>query len=213
MAVGTFDSIVAQVVSWSNRSDLTTDQIGTFIYFAGNMANQLLRVPAMENTIILTVTEEGHVTIPYDFLELKSLTYEFDSENSQPMERLAWDQFVNYYNSSSNLCAPAKFFSRQGPYWFITAKPPLGSKITCHYYRSMPNISSSEQTNWLSGLSPMTYIFGSLYYLYLFVQDEERAAFWKTNFNEELGRLQSLCDKSEYAGSSMAVRSRAYSGD
>ena len=212
MAISDYNSILRRVKSWSNRSDLTDEQHADFIYFAGNMANQLLRGPAMEKTLILEVNSEGHVVIPFDFLELRSLTYEWNSTDSKPMERLAWDQFVNYYNSVDAGCGVAEFFSRQGPYWFISAKPPEGSKITCHYYGSMPDISPTEQVNWLSDLSPMTYIFGALYYLFLFVQDEERAAFWKTNFNEELSRLQALSDKSEYAGTALAVRARNITG-
>lgn len=213
MAISTYDDIVRQVKSWSNRSDLTDEQFGSFIYFAGNIANQLLRVPAMENTVILEVNEEGHVVIPYDFLELRSMTYEWNTPDSQPMERLAWDQFVNYYNSPDAADAPTKFFSRQGPYWFLSAKPAMGSKITVHYYRSMPDINISEQVNWLSDMSPMAYVWGALYYLYMFVQDEERATYWKGLFNEELGRIQTLCDNAEYKGSALAVRSRQYSGD
>lgn len=213
MAISTYDDIVRQVKMWANRSDLTDEQYGSFIYFAGNIANQLLRVPAMENTVILEVNEEGHIVIPYDFLELRSMTYEWNSPTSQPMSRLAWDQFVNYYNSPDAVDAPTKFFSRQGPYWFLSAKPTAGSKITVHYYRSMPDINVAEQLNWLSDMSPMTYIWGALYYLYMFVQDEERATYWKSLFNEELGRIQTLCDNAEYKGASMAVRSRSFSGD
>lgn len=213
MAIRTYEDIARQVKMWANRSDLTDEQYGTFIYFAGNIANQLLRVPAMENTSILTVNEEGHVMIPFDFMELRSMTYEWNTSGSQALERLSWDQFVNYYNSPDAVDAPTKFFSRQGPYWFLSAKPKVGSKITVHYYRAMPDISSSEQVNWLSDLSPMTYVFGALHYLYMFVQDEERAGYWKTLFNEELGRIQMLSDNSEYKGTSLAVRSRSYSGD
>lgn len=213
MAISTYDDIVRNVKMWANRSDLTDEQYGSFIYFAGNIANQLLRVPAMENTVILEVSEEGHIVIPYDFLELRSMTYEWNSAESQPLSRLAWDQFVNYYNSPDAADSATKYFSRQGAYWFLSARPAKGSKITVHYYRSMPDINTSEQLNWLSDMSPMTYIWGALYYLYMFVQDEERATYWKGLFNEELGRIQTLCDNAEYKGASMAVRSRSFSGD
>lgn len=213
MAMGTYSDILAQVKMWSNRGDLTEDQLGSFIYFAGNMANQLLRVPPMEYTEVLTVNSVGHVVIPFNFLELRSLTYEWGTRDSQSLSRLAWDQFVNYYNTPEPENSKVRFFSRQGAYWFLSARAPMGSKVTCHYYRAMPNISPSEPENWLSQMSPMTYIFGALYYLFMFVQDEERATYWKTLFNEELGRIQTLCDGAEYKGTSLAVRSTQYSGD
>ena len=213
MAIGTYSEILRLSKMWANRSDLTDEQYGTFIFFAGNLANQLLRVPAMENTVILPVSEDGHVGIPFDFLQLRSLTHAWNSPVSKPLERISWDQFVNYYNSPDASDTKTQFFSRQGGYWFLAPKPKPDSKVTCHYYRAMPDISQSEQTNWLSDLSPMTYLFGSLYYLYMFVQDEERATHWKTLFNEELGRIQALSDNAEYAGTALSVRSRQFSGD
>lgn len=213
MSISTYGDILRQVRSWSNRSDLTDEQIGSFIFFAGSIANQLLRVPAMESTVILDVTPDGHVSIPFDFLELRSMTYAWGASDSQALSRLAWDQFVNYLNSPESEDTGTRYFSRQGAFWFLTAKPKVGSKITVHYYRAMPDINSEEQTNWLSDLSPMTYIFGSLHYLYMFVQDEERAAYWKTLFNEELGRIQTLSDSAEYKGTSLAVRSRNLIGE
>ena len=213
MSISTYGDILRQVKMWANRSDLTDEQYNSFIFFSGNIANQLLRVPAMESTLILDVTPDGHVSIPFDFLELRSMTYAWGTSDSQPLSRLAWDQFVTYYNSPNSIDTGIKYFSRQGPFWFLSAKPEAGSKITVHYYRAMPDINSTEQVNWLSKLSPMTYIFGALHYLYMFVQEEERAAYWKNLFNEELGRIQMLGDNSEYKGSSLAVRSRNLLGE
>lgn len=208
MAYETFNDIVKLVKSWSNRRDLSDDEIYNFIYFAGNFANQILRVPAMEFTSILSVSADGHVVIPYDFLELRSMTANFDQQDSVALERVAWDQFVNYKHDDTGNEQP-KYYSRQGAFWFFTPQPAQGTKITCHYYRSMPDVSSTEPENWLTNLSPMTYVFGALHYLYLYVMDDERAAYWLDKFNGELARLQSMADDSEYKGTSITVRDRS----
>lgn len=213
MAIVTRQDIIKQVKMWSNRSDLTDEQLESFVYFAGGVASQILRVPAMENTVLLTVNEEGHVVIPFDFQELRSLTFAWGSKDSQPLERIAWNQFVNYYNSPDLVDAPTKYFSRQGSYWFLSSKPKIGSKLTCHYYRTLPDLAGDDQVNWLSDMSPTTYVFGALYYLYMFIQDEDRATYWKGLFNEELGRIQMLSDNSEYKGSALSVRSTKVSGE
>lgn len=213
MAISTYGDILRQVQMWANRTDLTDEQYNSFIFFAGNIANQLLRVPAMESTVILEVTPDGHINIPFDFLELRSMTFAWGTEDSKPLSRISWDQFVNYYNSPSSDSTGVNFFSRQGAFWFISSKPETGAKVTVHYYRAMPEINTTEQTNWLSDLSPMTYIFGALHYLYMFVQDEERASYWKTLFNEELNRIQMLSDNAEYKGTALAVRARNILGE
>lgn len=208
MAYETYSDIVKLVKSWSNRRDLSDEEFYNFIYFAGNMANQILRVPAMEFTTILTVSEDGHVVIPYDFLELRSMTAKFNEQNSVTLERIAWDQFINYKQDDTGNESPA-YYARQGAFWFFTPQPSAGTKITCHYYRSMPDVSASEPVNWLTNLSPMTYVFGALHYLYLYVMDDERAQYWLDKFNAELARLQSLADDSEYRGTSLTVRDRS----
>lgn len=207
MAYENYNAIIGLVKSWSNRRDLSDDNFYNFIYFAGNMANQLLRVPAMENTTILTVTPDGHLVIPYDFLELRSLTANFNEQESQPLERLAWDQFINYKGADTQP-SNAAYFARQGAYWFLQPAPAAGTQVTCHYYRSMPDVSPTEPENWLTNLSPMTYVFGALHYLYLYLMDDDRAEYWRVKFEGEITRLQNLADGAEYKGTSLTVRAR-----
>lgn len=212
MKVATYDSLLKELKGWSNRNDITDEQYGSFIYMAGSLASQTLRVVAMENVELLDVSPDGHVVIPPDYLQLKSLSHAWDTEDSVPLSRIAWDQYINYLNADINAFAP-HFFARQGPYWFIAPKPPAGGKVTCHYYRTMPDINPDEQTNWLVQMSPLTYLYGALHFFCLFTFDEERAEFWLKKFQSELIRIQEMNDNSEYAGASLAVRSKEYNGD
>lgn len=207
MATATYDDIVKQVRNWTNRSDLLESDIATFIEFAGNATNQVLRVPAMEHTEILEVTEGGKVVIPFDFLELRSMTAYFNSDKSVPLERVAWDQLINYRNFGEQAGKP-RFFARQGPYLWITPAPPEGSLVTVHYYRSMPDIGPDDPINWLSQLSPMCYLYGALHFAYLFIFDEDRSEYWKAKFAQECQRIQDLATKAEHVGSSLTVRPR-----
>jgi len=207
MAFETYTDILGLVKDWSNRRDISDERFYNFIYFAGNMANQTLRVPAMENTVILEASADGHIVIPYDMLELRSLTANFNEKESQPLERIAWDQFINY-KAEDYQPDNVSYFARQGAYWFLQPAPPLGTKVTCHYYRSMPDVSPTEPENWLTNLSPMTYVFGALHYLYLYLMDDDRAEYWLKKFDADLTRLQTLADGAEYKGTSLTVRAK-----
>lgn len=212
MKINSYDTLLSEVKNWSGRVDLTDDQYSSFIYFTGSLANQLLRVAPMEWTVILDVSEDGHVIIPEDFLELRSLTAFFNSDDSVPLQYIAWEQFVNNVNLDDNNDQPL-YFSRQGGFWFLSPKPAVGTQVTCHYFRTMPDISEEDQINWLVQLSPLSYLYGTLHFLYLFVFDEERAAYWLDKFQAELTRLQLMYDKSEYTGTSLQVRSRSAQGE
>lgn len=211
MKFSTYDGLIKEVKNWSNRSDLSDDQLGSFAYLAGGLASQTLRVPAQEWTQILTVEEDGHVVIPDDFVALRSLTFEYNSNSSVPLSRVAWDQLVNYRNAEIQDFS-THFFARQGPYWFLCPEPAAGTKITCHYYRTLPDIDPTEQTNWLIQMSPFTYLAGSLHFLYLYIQDEERSEYWLKKFQGEIIRVQQMADGDEYSGGSLAVRAKTYDG-
>jgi hypothetical protein len=214
MKINSYDTLLAEAKNWSGRSDLTDDQYNSFIYFTGSMANQLLRVAPMENTVILDVTEDGHVTIPADFLELKSLTAFFNSDDSVPLTRVAWEQYINYVNDDANATVTQpSYFAQQGAFWFLAPKPAVGTKVTCHYFRTMPDIQSTDQVNWLVQMSPLTYLYGVLHFLYLFIFDEERAAYWLEKLQGELTRLQLMYDSTTHSGSSLQVRAVTNSGD
>lgn len=214
MKIDSYDTLLAEAKNWSGRTDLTDDQYNSFIYFTGSMANQLLRIAPMEFTAILDVTEDGHVTIPFDFLELKSMTAFFDNDDSVPLTRVAWEQYVNYVNDDDNANATQPhYFSQQGAFWFLAPRPAVGTKVTCHYFRTLPDIQPDAQTNWLVQLSPLTYLYGTLHFLHLFIYDEERAAYWLEKMQGEITRLQLMYDTSLHTGSSLQVRSVLNSGD
>lgn len=213
MKINSYDTLLAEAKNWSGRTDLTDDQYNSFIFFTGSMANQLLRVAPMEWTVILDVSEDGHVVIPPDLLELKSLTAFFNDDNSVPLVRVAWEQFINYVNDDTLSETQPLYFSQQGGFWFLAPKPTLGTKVTCHYFRTVPDIQPAEQTNWLVQLSPLTYLYGTLHFLHLFIYDEERAAYWLEKMQGELTRIQLLYDSTTHSGSSLQVRSNLTPGD
>jgi hypothetical protein len=213
LTISKYSDLVRLIRSWTNRADLTDDNIQEFLYFAGSQASQILRVPAMEDIELLDVSPDGHCVIPYDFQQLRGLTCQWSSETSVPLERVSWDQYINYRNNPDLVDNTARYFARQGPYWFIAPNPPVGAKVTCHYYRTMPNIDPSNEVNWLVQMAPLVYLYGALHYAFLFLFDEERSAFWEQKYNSELQRVQDMADTAEYKGTRLAVRSVNSPGD
>jgi hypothetical protein len=200
MALSTFDDIKASIVKWAERSDIADELITDFLYMAEADASQQLRVPAMEHAIQLHVTS-GRVTIPFDFLELRRLTWEGSNDTS--LQYLPWDQFVV---ENRDTTGDPKYFSRQGPNWFIHGEPSDGDVILCYYYRYVPALTTDSQINWLLTVSPQVYLFGGLKYLYEYTMDNERAAYWGAKLDKELNKLQAIADLAEHRGSTLSVK-------
>lgn len=205
MPIATYSELLTKIPQWAERSDITPDLVADFIYMAEADASQLLRVPAMEYAQQLTVSN-GRITIPFDYMDLRRLTHE---NEDHVLKYLPWEQFVtvNIQGGIYQDTQTPQYFSRQGSEWFISPEPADDTLILCHYYRYIPALDSNIQSNWLLKISPQTYLFGALKYLFEFVMDNERAAYWDTKFKDELNKLQGIADRSEHIGTSLAVRS------
>lgn len=202
MAISTYDELKAAITSWAERSDITSDLLDQFIFMTEAESFQQLRVPAMEDQDLIEV-DQGRLIIPFDFLELRSLTWQ--GTGATVLQYLPWEQFVEIDNSDT-LSTP-RYFSRQGANWFISNPPADGETILCHYYRYMPNLSETNPTTWLLSVSPQAYLFGCLRYLYEYVMDQDRAAYWEAKYIKELNKLQAISDLAEHRGTTLAVRS------
>lgn len=216
MKITTYDELIDQAKQWSGRTDLSDDLYHSFSYMAGSMASQLLRVAPMEWTAVIDVGVDGQIIIPPDFYELKSMTWAYNSETSVPLQQVSWTQFVNYRNlATSQQLSEAKFFAQQGPFWFLSPAPlpERPSKVTCHYFRTIPDIDSQHQTNWLVQLSPLTYLYGILHFLHLYVYDEERGEYWRQKMEGELTRIQAMYESSLWKGTVLAVQNKDQPGD
>lgn len=201
MALSTYDEIKTAITQWAERSDISSDLVDQFIYMTEADAYQQLRVPAMECQVQLPV-DQGRIIIPFDFLELRRLTW--DGDNEAVLQYLPWDQFVAV---NSNPGTSPVYFSRQGASWFISASPADDEVILCHYYRYFDPLTADNPSTWLLALSPQTYLFGGLKYLYEYVMDQDRAAYWATKFDKELNKLQAISDLAEHRGTSLSVKS------
>lgn len=200
MALNTYNDIKTAITQWAERSDISSDLVDQFIYMTEADAYQQLRVPAMEFQELLTL-DQGRVVIPFDFLELRRLTWEGDGETV--LQYLPWDQFVTV---NSNPGSTPMYFSRQGANWFISGDPGDGQNILCHYYRYFDPLTSTNTSTWLLSMSPQAYLFGGLKHLYEYVMDQDRAAYWGGKFDKELNKLQAIADLAEHRGSSLSVK-------
>lgn len=205
MSIATFDDLLLKVPQWAERTDISEELITDFLYMAEAEASQQLRVPAMENAELLVVSN-GSVTVPFDFLELRRLTWQ--GSEDKVLQYLSWDQFVNINQSGGvyqDTTTPT-YFSRQGANWFISPEPADDTNILCHYYRYVPAIGPQTSSNWLLDLSPQVYLYGGLKYLHEYVMDNERATYWEQKFMNELQRLQTIADRAEHMGTHLAIR-------
>jgi hypothetical protein len=198
MSIDTFDQVKTALRNWSERQDLSDDIVEQCIFFAENDVSSRIRVPAMESTATLAVTD-GSSLIPFDFLELRKMEF-----NGSSLVYLPWDQFLAQRGAQS---PNVMYYSRQGARWYFSGLPGDTDTITCYYYRLIPSLSNDNTNNWLLQVSPQCYLYGGLKYIYEYLMQTERAAYWAQKLMDEINKLQAMAEMSEHRGSSIAVRS------
>ena len=202
MALNTFEEVKAALRSWSERSDLTDQLLEQVIKMTEVDVSSRLRVPAMEALVELEVSN-GSVQIPLDYLELRRLQFEDNQGGPTVLQYLPWDQFILRVNEQSNNSC---WYSRQGPLWYLAGVPEDLTTVTCYYHTQIPSIDDVNPTNWLLQVSPQSYLYGGLQYIYDYVMQGDRAAYWGEKLLTEINKLQAMGDAAEHRGTLLAVR-------
>jgi hypothetical protein len=195
-----FQSLVVAIQDWSARGDITVPLIEQFIGMAEAKANELLRVPSMEAVKDISVVS-GRLQIPNDFMELRALTSP-DGDSSRQLRYVSFDQFMKIRHTGAQ---DSIAFNRQGPYWYLASEPADGANYTCYYYRGIETLESLNPVNWLLQMSPQSYLYGALWYLFEYTFDDARAQYWQARFMTEIQTIQAIADAAEHHGSILAV--------
>jgi hypothetical protein len=73
------------------------------------------------------------------------------------------------------------------------------------YFQTLPPLSTSITTNWLSDSNPDTYIFGLLVEINSFIKDANSATMWDARFNQALSEITNNDSKSTWSGTSLTT--------
>lgn len=73
------------------------------------------------------------------------------------------------------------------------------------YFQTLPPLSSSVTTNWLSDSNPDVYVFGLLVEINSFVKDAEATALWDGRFQQAMSEITLNDAKSTWSGTSLTT--------
>jgi hypothetical protein len=209
VAITSYATLQAAITTWAMRAGDTDfeAQVPDFISAAEQMFNYgfgdipALRVSEMETTSTLTPTS-GAVTLPPDFLELRSVR-----SNSTPNVSIGGfvspDFGVDEYAYSSASATPGGY-SISGS--TLTTFPHGTSNIIVSYYAKIPALSATNTTNWLLTKAPMVYLYGALLHAAPYMMDDARAASLGTMFKGFVDGLVSTDRKARWGNSRVRLR-------
>lgn len=185
MALSTYSELLTAIPRWAWRTGDTEfeEAVPEFIALTENVLNNgdddvtPLRIREMECEDEISLSG-NRGDLPSDFLEIRSISYTAD-----------------------DIPLPGDAFQIIGSEIFCDLEDAGDLKVK--YYRKIPALSSTVQTNWLLQKDHRVYLYGALVQAAPFAREDDRMALWGTRFAAALGGIAAADNRSKYSRSSI----------
>jgi hypothetical protein len=193
MAISTFAELKTAIASWLNRTDLTAT-IPDFVALAEADIRRDVRVQAMESVASGTLTGET-LAHPTRYIEARRLTV---------------GGYVYEYMLPADYTEAVRLDSQEYAYTSIGSNLYIlngasGDAYTLTYWAGFAPFSASSDTNWLLTNAPDVYLFGSLRYASVFMNDDGGLTRHLAMYLAAAKRVSSQEQRAAYSGSPLAV--------
>jgi len=204
-----YADIVDTALSFADRADAEiTSRVDKFIKMVESRVNRKLKTRKMSvRSQIVTEDDKEYYGLPSDFaglrdiemtdagsIERETLTYATPEQMNALTERtiLAGENAKIYYTIIADQ---------------LQIHPRQDARIMeIVYYQRLPNLNSSDTTNWLGDYAPDCYIFGILTEISAFVKDANAAKLWDDRFVGALNELDRDDIDERWSGTPMQMR-------
>lgn len=181
MALDNYANLVASIQDWSHRKDITTNLVDDFILIAetemyANSEAQIRLRDMITTETSSTGTGDRFQPLPTDYLEMRSFRLTESTDNWYEID----------FKTPKEMCV------RSGtglPYYFtITSQieydvePDQDYTTDIIYYGKLTGLSSSNTTNAILTRYPQVYLYGCLWALNQWANNEEEEAKYYAKF-------------------------------
>ena len=201
-----YSEIVDLALGYADRQDTeVTSRIDLFIKVAEARINRTLMTLDMScraKTPMASTTE--YYPLPRNYSVMRSIKVidETNSTSRVTLLQVNPEQMANLVNNGETQFPCYTVISGN-----IHVQPFYDSthSLEIDYFQTLPPLSTSITTNWLSDSNPDTYIFGLLVEINSFIKDANSATMWDARFNQALSEITNNDSKSTWSGTSLTT--------
>jgi len=194
--ITTFSTLKTAVGDWLDRTDMDAvgGPIDTMISMCEAELYRDFRLSFME-TALSVVIGSGVAALPADFLELK-IAY-ISGSPIQPLQPKngQWI-YENYIHRSSS--GRPQFIGTQGTDFIFGPYPDSAYTLTGTYYALPTDLSTSNETNWLTTNAPDLLLNGTLLQSVGYLGADERAPYWRESYQRAFDRIVASDDRERF---------------
>jgi hypothetical protein len=190
-AVQTYDSLVADISSYLERTDQQTlEKIPTFIMLAEQVI--AAEIKFLGNLTVMNsnmVQAQAVIDKPARWHKTVSLNVTVDGER-RPVLLRKYEYLREYWPNPTETSVPQFYCDYDYTHWLIAPTPADDYAFEVLYYERIQPLDSSNQTNWFTIYAPQALLYGSLLQAMPFLKNDERIPMWQAQYQNIMGVLK-----------------------
>lgn len=190
-AVQTYDSLVADISSYLERTDAATlEKIPTFIMLAEQViASQIKFLGNMTVMESAMTASEPIINKPARWHKTVSMNVTVDGKR-YPVLLRKYEYLREYWPDPTQTGAPEYYADYDYTHWLVAPTPAADYNFEVLYYERIQPLDSSNQTNWFTIYAPQALLYGSLLQAMPFLKNDERIPMWQEQYNAIMQTLK-----------------------
>jgi hypothetical protein len=190
-AVMTYDSLVADISSYLERTDTQTlEKIPTFIMLAEQViASQIKFLGNLTVNESTMIQGTNIIAKPARWHKTVSLNVTVDGIR-QPVFLRTYEYLRQYWNEATEEDIPRYYADYDYSHWLVAPTPADAYTFEVLYYERVQPLDSSNQTNWFTTYAPQAMLYGSLLQAMPFLKNDDRMPMWRAEYDLIINTLK-----------------------
>lgn len=190
-AVQTYDSLVADVQSYLERTDTATvEKIPTFIMLAEQViANDIKFLGNLTVQASNMVQAQATIDKPARWRKTVSMNVTVGGLRNPVLLR-KYEYLREYAPDPAATGVPKYYADYDYTHWLVAPTPADDYSFEVIYYERVQPLDSSNQTNWFTIYAPQALLYGTLLQAMPFLKNDERITMWQAQYAQVINSLK-----------------------
>jgi hypothetical protein len=183
-AVMTYDSLVADISSYLERTDTATlAKIPTFIMLAEQVIASQIKFLGNLTPMTSTMTaSQPIIDKPARWHKTVSMNVTVGGVK-QPILLRKYEYLREYWPNPTQTDVPLYYGDYDYTHWLVAPTPAQNYVFEVLYYERIQPLDSSNQTNWFTIYAPQALLYGTLLQAMPFLKNDERIPMWQAQYD------------------------------
>jgi hypothetical protein len=189
-AVMTYDSLVADVATYLERTDTATlEKIPTFVMLAEQIiASQIKFLGNLTVQASQMTADDPVINKPARWRKTVSMNITVAGKR-QPVLLRRYEYLREYWPNPINTDVPKFYTDYDFTHWLVAPTPDVAYNFEVLYYERVQPLDSSNQTNWFTQYAPQALLYGSLLQAMPFLKNDSRVQLWQAMYKQAMDVL------------------------